>query len=79
VAECAVFGVPDEAWGEAVAAAVVLVPGQTAGEQDLRAHLAGRLARFKLPRRWLWLSSLPKTALGKVRRNALAQLAQRNG
>jgi fatty-acyl-CoA synthase len=78
VAECAVFGIADDQWGEAVAAAVVLAPGHTAGEAELSAHLAGRLARFKLPRRWLWLSSLPKTALGKVRRNVLAQLAARN-
>lgn len=79
VAECAVFGIPDEAWGEAVAAAIVLAAGHAACEQDLRTHLAGRLARFKQPRRWLWLSSLPKTALGKVQRNVLAELAQRNG
>jgi fatty-acyl-CoA synthase len=78
VAECAVFGIADEEWGEAVAAAIVLAPGHSACESDLRSHLAGRLARFKQPRRWLWLSSLPKTALGKVRRNVLAQLAARN-
>jgi fatty-acyl-CoA synthase len=75
VAECAAFGVPDEEWGEAVAAAVVLKPGQAVSEQELQSHLAGRLARYKLPRRWLWLEALPKTALGKVRRQALAQLA----
>jgi fatty-acyl-CoA synthase len=78
VAECAVFGVADEQWGEAVAAAVVLAPGHSAGEPELGAFLQGRLARFKQPRRWLWLSSLPRTALGKVRRNVLAQLAARN-
>jgi acyl-coenzyme A synthetase/AMP-(fatty) acid ligase len=78
VAECAVFGVADVEWGEVVAAAIVLAPAHAACEAELRSHLAGRLARFKQPRRWLWLSSLPKTALGKVQRNALAQLAQRN-
>ena len=75
VAECAVFGVPDPEWGEAVAAAIVVAPGCTLSEPELRAHLAGRIARFKHPRRWLWLSSLPKTALGKVQRALLAQLA----
>ena len=75
VAECAAFGLPDEEWGEAVAAAVVLKPGQLASEQELQSHLAGRLARYKLPRRWFWLAALPKTALGKVQRQALAQLA----
>jgi fatty-acyl-CoA synthase len=78
VAECAAFGIADEEWGEGVAVAVVLAPGHSACEPELSAHLAGRLARFKQPRRWLWLSSLPKTALGKVRRNVLAQLADRN-
>ena len=75
VAECAAFGMPDEKWGEVVVAAIVLKPGQAVSEQELRSHLAGRLARYKLPRRWLWLAALPKTALGKVQRQALAQLA----
>jgi fatty-acyl-CoA synthase len=78
VAECAVFAVPDEQWGEAVAAAVVLAPGLTVSAAELLAHLDGRLARFKLPRHWLWLDALPKTALGKVQRNALAELARSN-
>jgi acyl-coenzyme A synthetase/AMP-(fatty) acid ligase len=51
-----------------VAVAVVLKPGAQADEAALRAHLEGQLARFKLPRRWLWLEALPKTALGKVQR-----------
>jgi fatty-acyl-CoA synthase len=75
VAECAAFGVPDKEWGEVVGAAVVLKPGQQLSENELRAHMAGRLARYKLPRRWLWLAELPKTALGKVQRQALARLA----
>jgi len=75
VAECAAFGVPDDAWGEAVAVAVVLQAGATASEAELHAHLAQRIARFKLPRRWFWLEALPKTALGKVQRQALVKLA----
>jgi fatty-acyl-CoA synthase len=74
VAECAAFGLADAEWGEVVAVAVVLKPGLAATEQELHAHLAARLARFKLPRRWLWLDALPKTALGKVQRQALAKL-----
>jgi fatty-acyl-CoA synthase len=73
VAECAAFGVADPQWGEVVAVAVVLKAGTTAGEADLREHVAQRLARFKLPRRWLWLDALPKTALGKVQRGALGR------
>ena len=74
VAECAAFGAPDAQWGEAVAVAVVLRAGAQADEPALRAHLEGRLARYKLPRRWVFIDALPKTALGKVQRNRLAQL-----
>ena len=75
VAECAAFALADAQWGELVAVAVVRRPGAEAGEEELRAHLAQRLARYKIPRRWLWLEALPKTALGKVQRQALQQLA----
>lgn len=74
VLECAAFGIPDPRWGEAVAVAVVLRAGASAGDDDLRDHLATRLARFKLPRRWVRVDALPKTALGKVQRAALAKL-----
>ena len=73
VAECAAFGRPDARWGELVAVAVVLKAGAAATEAELLAHLQERLARFKLPRRWLFLPELPKTALGKVQRNLLVR------
>ena len=72
VAECAAFGLPDARWGEIVAVAVVAQ--QQVDEAELRAHLEQRLARFKLPRKWVWVTQLPKTALGKVQRNKLAEL-----
>ena len=77
VLECCAFGVPDAAWGEAVAVAVVLRPGAQTADDELREHLATRLARFKLPRHWLRLEALPKTALGKVQRQSLARLIDR--
>ena len=73
VAECAAFGLPDVRWGEIVAAAVVLREGAAADEEDLAAHVREKLARFKLPRRWFFVAQLPKTALGKVQRAALAR------
>ncbi|TWO70967.1 long-chain fatty acid--CoA ligase [Caenimonas sedimenti] len=73
VAECAAFGLADARWGEMVAAAVVLHAGAAASDEELLAHLQARLARFKLPRRWFRLESLPKTALGKLQRQALAR------
>ncbi|HSH88842.1 MAG TPA: AMP-binding protein [Ramlibacter sp.] len=75
VAECAAFGLPDATWGEIVAAAIVLKPGPSIPEEVLREHLAARLARFKLPRRWFFVDALPKTALGKVQRRELTKLA----
>jgi fatty-acyl-CoA synthase len=75
VAECAAFGLPDAQWGEAVAVAVVLHPGAQLSHDALREHLASRLARFKLPRRVLFVHALPKTALGKLQRQALASMA----
>jgi fatty-acyl-CoA synthase len=74
VGSVAVIGVADEKWGEAVAVAVVLRAGGSANEAALRDHLAARIASFKLPRRWLWLDALPKTALGKVQRQMLAKM-----
>lgn len=71
VAECAAFGLPDAQWGEIVAVAVVL--RAEASDEALRDHLAARLARYKLPRRWLRVQALPKTALGKLQRGALAE------
>ena len=44
--------------------------------RNFKRTLAGRLARFKLPHRWFFMDSLPKTALGKIQRGALAQLAK---
>src|SRR5690606_34525040 len=71
VAECAAFGLPDAKWGELVAVAVVR-RGEVS-EAELTAYLQERIARFKLPRKWVWLEQLPKTALGKVQRSVLAQ------
>ncbi|MEO5670004.1 MAG: AMP-binding protein, partial [Ramlibacter sp.] len=75
VAECAAFGLPDAQWGEVVAVAVVVHAGGAVSESELLAHLAARLAKYKLPRRWVWVDALPKTALGKVQRQRLATLA----
>jgi fatty-acyl-CoA synthase len=76
VLECAAFGVADADWGEAVAVAVVLRENATVDEPALRAHLAQRVAKFKLPRHWSFVGQLPKTALGKVQRAQLAALVR---
>ena len=77
VAEAAAVGLPDARWGEVPVLAVVPQPGACVDLDALRRQFDGALARFKHPRRIVVLDALPKTALGKVQRAALAlQLAQ---
>lgn len=73
VAECAVFGVPDDKWGEVPAAYVMLKPGATATEDLLVEHCAARLARFKRPRLIKFVDVFPKTPIGKIQKNILRE------
>jgi malonyl-CoA/methylmalonyl-CoA synthetase len=66
VRESAVFGVPHPDFGEAVVAALVLAPGTTLTEQAVIAHVKGKLANFKVPKRVVFLPELPRNAMGKV-------------
>jgi len=74
VAECAVFGVPDDTWGEILAAHICLRNGIQAEENDLLAYCEANLARFKLPKIIKIVDDLPKTAIGKIQKNALRDL-----
>jgi len=67
--DCALVGLPDAQWGEVPVLAVV----GSIDEAAIRAALDGRIARYKRPRRIVRLDALPKTALGKVQRSALAR------
>ena len=71
IVEACVVGCPDEHWGEAVVAAVVLKPGARLSTADVIAMLDGRIARYKQPRAVRFVDSLPRTALGKVQREQL--------
>jgi fatty-acyl-CoA synthase len=74
VAECAVFGVPDERWGEVGRAVVTVRAGAHLDEGELLAHLDGRLARYKLPKSVRFVAELPHTASGKLQRSKLREL-----
>ncbi|HWX15323.1 MAG TPA: long-chain-fatty-acid--CoA ligase [Chthoniobacterales bacterium] len=71
VQEVAIVGMPDERWGEAPHAFVVLKTGATATETDLRNYARDHLAHFKCPQRIQFVSELPKTATGKVQKYVL--------
>jgi long-chain acyl-CoA synthetase len=71
VLEAGVAGVPDERKGEVARAWVVLKPGQSATEDELRAYCRERLAGYKVPARVEFRTELPKTMVGKILRRAL--------
>jgi fatty-acyl-CoA synthase len=66
VQDAAVVGVPDPTWGEVGAGCVVLRRAGSVTGDELAAFLSAKLARYKIPRRWLFLDALPRTAYGKV-------------
>lgn len=73
IAECAVIGLPDDTWGEAVSAAVVLKSG-TLELAALREWCKGRLSVYKVPQRLKVVSELPRNAMGKVTKPAVKAL-----
>jgi o-succinylbenzoate---CoA ligase len=77
VADAAVVARPDPEWQEAVCALVVLAEGAEASEEELRAHCSGPLAGFKVPKQVDFVSSLPRTASGKLLRGQLPEPASR--
>jgi long-chain acyl-CoA synthetase len=71
VHECAVVGVPDEKYGEALLAAVVPAPGESLTEEELIAHCRTLIGGYKIPRRYVFLEELPKSAMNKILKNEL--------
>ena len=66
VRDCAVFGIPDEDLGEALMAAIELVPGAAMTADEVAAFLAPRLAKYKIPKRVEFHSALPREDSGKL-------------
>jgi len=71
VAQVSVFGVPDEKWGEAVTAAVVLRPGATVEPDVLSALVKEHKGSVQAPKRVVFIDAIPQTAVGKPDKKAL--------
>jgi long-chain acyl-CoA synthetase len=74
VLEAAAVGVPDAAYGQEILACVVVKPGSSCTEDDLRAHCLRTLGRYKSPRYLRLVDRLPKGPSGKVQRLRLVDL-----
>jgi long-chain acyl-CoA synthetase len=74
VKEAAVFGIPDEKWGELVAAAVVLRPGTNLSAEELKKYCKTRIAPYKIPRHIEFMTEeLPKSGSGKILKRVLRE------
>jgi acyl-CoA synthetase (AMP-forming)/AMP-acid ligase II len=71
ILECAVVGVPDEKWGEAVKGVVVLKQGNTANEQEIIRFCKDRIAHYKAPKSIDFIEALPRTGSGKIQKKGL--------
>lgn len=73
IADCAVFGIPDDEYGESVAAVVELQQGHTADADAIRAWLHDRIAGFKVPRHIAFGTGLPREDSGKIFKRKLRE------
>ncbi len=74
VAECAVIGVGDDTWGEAVTAFLVLKPGTSLDYDNLKCWCEKKMSAYKIPKKILIMESLPRNAMGKVTKPDLKKL-----
>ncbi len=79
VLESTVVGVPDEKWGEKVAAAVVPKPGEKVAASDIVAHCRKHLHNWKCPKEVAFLEALPRNTMGKVLKEAVKNLFDKPG
>ncbi len=74
VSECAVVGVPDPTYGEALVAVIVPAPGHELSTAVLVAHCRGLIGGYKIPRRMEFVPQLPKSAMGKILKTELRRI-----
>ena len=73
VGDVAVLGIPDAQWGEVGCAFVVVAPGKRSMRPRSTAHCQSRLAKFKVPKRFEIIATLPRTPSGKVQKHLLRE------
>jgi fatty-acyl-CoA synthase len=71
ISEVAVYGIPDEKWGEMVCAAVILKKGEALTEEDVIRYCKENLASYKKPKKVRFVTSLPKNSVGKILKEEL--------
>ncbi len=71
VQECAVIGLPDEEWGERVAAFIIPWPDESVDKERLKVHLKSHLSPFKVPKEYFLVDDLPKSPAGKILKRKL--------
>jgi fatty-acyl-CoA synthase len=79
IRDVAIVGAPDDTWGEVGVAFVVLRDGVDLDPDDLSTFLSARLARYKIPKRFIAVAELPRTPYGKVVKAELAKLLSEGG
>ncbi|MER0240006.1 acyl-CoA synthetase [Fulvimarina sp. MAC8] len=79
ISEAAVFGVPDPAWGEVGIAVLVASGGGEVSEAEIGEFLASRISRYKLPKRFVFLDEMPKSAYGKITKKLVRQALENRG
>ncbi|MEH7112197.1 long-chain fatty acid--CoA ligase [Neobacillus niacini] len=76
VDEVAVIGLPDDKWGEIVAAFIVQKHPHSFDQKDLRAYCEKKLGRYKIPKKFIQVDELPKTHVGKIDKKKLKELSK---
>lgn len=79
ISEAAVLGIPDPVWGEVGVAVCVARPGADADSIDLTRWLDGKMARYKLPKRFVFWNAMPKSAYGKITKKLIREELERRG
>ena len=75
IADVYVIGVPDEKYGEELMAWIILNNGETMTEEDVRQYCDGKIARYKIPRYYTFVDSVPVTVSGKIQKFKMRDMA----